>query len=1098
MISEQTFLLAVGMITYYNYSEKKLYDKIICDDDLFRMLKNIHLFLALFLIISLIPVIQADAAGNANLFVSAENPKFNNRFSGSMVVEVIIRDPNIRDTDQGKGEPDVTLNGKSLRMIQATDGNWYAYFANVDKAKFADSTVGLPGKGLDFGVFCSRDTDSSVFGISLSETDGSAIPHSSGISGFTDGTSSFSQCTGTLSSSNNLNNVVRKAKSINTNPNIPSGQIGLDSDAWPLVQLYSFNDVTIQYNPAGNPQTVNLNYDESDNISIGIDRDLYPQNSEVFLTLNDFQLNQDPTDEDSWTFNVNSPLSTFYQAFDNNGRDSANGGPGLVDLTPSLSSLGFEDNGKLFFSLGRVMELSTNDEQPSTFVGDGINTFSQIVTMVENGPNSGLFDTADNNDDSVVKILRDSPRGQTGQIEYDEKSISVLTGFSSASVSVNKPTLTIGSDSKLLTPGTEYPVILIDPDQNLNAGTRDHLDVFRDTAVIPTTTIGNPVTLERAQNVLFHHTSGALGISESAASSAPDFHSDRLIVDTSVIPNGQFEMISINLGISASVLSSTLLDVSDSDTYGTNWINYDLRSFENDLGVSDFSDTSFTLYFGSLVGPSITIVDAGDVSSSHGFIQIDDMDVADISDENGTVFLVIDFNSSGTLSVSDEINKQPIVFDFFSFGLQNDKSINNSIYRFELEETLDNSSTFEGTFEYVVTNQLNILDPSFIQTVKTIGDEIKIIVTNRLIDEKGVAISYSDLDDVGVVTTTSSQSDILTNSGVISTGSSSFRFGQPVTFTLQDPDLNLKNDIIDIYPVINDPNSPNVDTVGKDGNILLEILIKDIRYKRCTINGIEHGGLGDTGFTLVETGPGTGIFTGVFKMPSQICDKSGTKLISTAGGSLDAKYHDSRDASGNPNIFTLSRDKQPSSFSNQPVLSATHISKPTSGNTENITLSGSITNHKRGMPLTVTLTEPNGKTQNFGASLTNSGGYKTVFTINEHSLSGTYKIKLSHAGTDAGIVSFIVTSDGIPDWVKNNVKSWSSSSIPDSKFINDIGQLVEQGIISLSPSDLSDVGDRMIPDWVKNNASWWSNDQISDQDFIKSLQYLIKKGIIRV
>jgi hypothetical protein len=474
------------------------------------------------------------------------------------------------------------------------------------------------------------------------------------------------------------------------------------------------------------------------------------------------------------------------------------------------------------------------------------------------------------------------------------------------------------------------------------------------------------------------------------------------------------------------------------------------------------------------------------------------LDVADISDESGTVFLVIDFNSSGMLSVSSEINEQPIVFDFFSFGLQNDESINNSIYRFELEETLDNSSTFEGTFEYAVTNQLNILDPDFIQTIKTIGDEIKIIVTNRLIDEKGIAISYSDLDEVGVITTTSSKSDILTNSGIISTSSSSFRFGQPVTFTLKDPDLNLKSDLIDIYYVINDPNSPNVDTVGKDGNILLEILIKDIRYKRCTINGVEHGGLGDTGFTLVETGPGTGIFTGVFKMPSQICDKSGTKLISSAGGSLDAKYYDSRDKSGNPNIFTMSRDNTTSSFSTQPALSTSNISKPSSGNTENIILSGSIANHKRGMPLTITLTGPDGKIQNFGASLTDSGGYKTVFTINENSLSGIYRIKLSHAGTDIGIVSFTVTSAGMPDLVKNNAKLWSSSSISDSEFFNDLEHLVEQGIISLPSSDLGDVGDKMIPNWVKNNARWWGNDQISDQDFINSIQYMIKKGIIRV
>ena len=31
-----------------------------------------------------------------------------------MIIEVVINDNNIRDTDEGKGEPDVTLNGKSL------------------------------------------------------------------------------------------------------------------------------------------------------------------------------------------------------------------------------------------------------------------------------------------------------------------------------------------------------------------------------------------------------------------------------------------------------------------------------------------------------------------------------------------------------------------------------------------------------------------------------------------------------------------------------------------------------------------------------------------------------------------------------------------------------------------------------------------------------------------------------------------------------------------------------------------------------------------------------------------------------------------------
>ena len=41
-----------------------------------------------------------------------------------MVIEVIIHDSNLQDTGEEKGELDVIINGKSLRMIQATDGNW--------------------------------------------------------------------------------------------------------------------------------------------------------------------------------------------------------------------------------------------------------------------------------------------------------------------------------------------------------------------------------------------------------------------------------------------------------------------------------------------------------------------------------------------------------------------------------------------------------------------------------------------------------------------------------------------------------------------------------------------------------------------------------------------------------------------------------------------------------------------------------------------------------------------------------------------------------------------------------------------------------------
>lgn len=1062
--------------------------------------------MALFSTILLLPIVEAEASSNPNLFVSAENSQFDNRFSGSMVVEVVVKDPGISDTNEGKGEPNVSINGKSLRMVQATDGNWYAYFANVDKAKAADATVGLEGKGLDFGVFCSKDTSSSVFGVGFSETIGIAVPRSAGLGDFTNGNSPFVSCTGSPTTSSNLNNVVRQPKSINTNSNISTGQIGLDSDAWPVIQLFSFDNVKITYNPGGPSQQVLLDYDKIKNISFSLDRERYPDKADVFLTVNDIQLNQDPTDEDSWTFDIDSSPSTFYQAFDNNGDNSANGGPGLVNLVPYLPTLGFENNGKLSVDLGPVLELRTNDEQPIERVSDGSQIYSEILTLVEFFPHSGIFDTVDDSNQSNLGILKNAPRGQTGSITYDKNSLSVLTGSTSASISVDEPTLTIGSDSQSLKPGTKFPVILVDPDQNFNFGSRDDLKVSSSSSLIPTMRIGAPITLEQASDVKFFTSStDPLAGGDPANSSVPDPNSARLVIDTSIVPNGNFEKISLNLGISASELKSLLVDTSLPNSDGSNWLNYDLRSFSNDLGVFDFTDTSVVLSFGSLGDSPVTIINPGDLSSPKDFIQLDDSDVEDIFDKSGTVFAVINFDSSnndvGVGSISDEDDLQPIIIDFFSFGIQNFETNfeirNNAIYRFELEETTNNSATFDGTLEYSVANQLNILDSSFIQTFRTIDDDIKFFITDRLVDQEGISISYSDLDEVGVVVLKSTKSDINTHSGIPLLNSKSFRFGQPVTITLHDPDLNLKNDLLEIYFVINDPNSEYVDTVGKDGVVLLEILFGDIRYKRCTIDGVEYGGLGSTGFTFVESGTSTGTFEGVFKMPSKICNKSGTELISTAGYSLDAKYYDARDSSGNPNISSYLRNPSLPPSASLPQLSTYDLVKPISGKAQEITLSGSVENPRNGIPLIVTLTYPDGRFQNFESTITDSGGYKSKFSINENSLLGTYTIELSHNNSPVGTISFVVSYPEIPSWIKNNAKQWSSTPISDSGFISGLRSLIDEGLI-VSPIGQNTISEQKIPDWIKNNAKWWTNDQISDEDFVKSIQYMIDQGIIRI
>ena len=76
-----------------------------------------------------VPGIMPSAfAATENLVVSADNNLFDKSFNGPMVIEIVVNDNDIDDVDN-RSEPDVTVNGATLKMIQAGDGNWYAYIA---------------------------------------------------------------------------------------------------------------------------------------------------------------------------------------------------------------------------------------------------------------------------------------------------------------------------------------------------------------------------------------------------------------------------------------------------------------------------------------------------------------------------------------------------------------------------------------------------------------------------------------------------------------------------------------------------------------------------------------------------------------------------------------------------------------------------------------------------------------------------------------------------------------------------------------------------------------------------------------------------------
>ena len=98
-------------------------------------------------------------------------------------------------------------------------------------------------------------------------------------------------------------------------------------------------------------------------------------------------------------------------------------------------------------------------------------------------------------------------------------------------------------------------------------------------------------------------------------------------------------------------------------------------------------------------------------------------------------------------------------------------------------------------------------------------------------------------------------------------------------------------------------------------------------------------------------------------------------------------------------------------------------------------------------------------------------------------------------------ISFIPysSSEGIPEWVKNNASWWSERLISQTEFTNGLEFLINEGIIYIPTTEPGIPGpEKIIPDWVRNTAGWWSDNKIPDSEFINAMKYLIEIGVIEV
>jgi len=176
-----------------------------------------------------------------------------------------------------------------------------------------------------------------------------------------------------------------------------------------------------------------------------------------------------------------------------------------------------------------------------------------------------------------------------------------------------------------------------------------------------------------------------------------------------------------------------------------------------------------------------------------------------------------------------------------------------------------------------------------------------------------------------------------------------------------------------------------------------------------------------------------------------------------------------------------------------------------------VVIKGIIDDHTRGVPVYVTVENPDGEAQE-QKLLAADGHYMATYMIQHDFPPGKYSISAKYSGQVVDETTFVVseyvaqvgsgTPKGlqIPSWIKNNAKWWAKGQIGDSDFVGGVQHLIKEKIIDIPdlPEQASETAEEQVPDWVRNNAGWWADGLISEDDFVNGIKWLVEKGIIKV
>jgi hypothetical protein len=460
------------------------------------------------------------------------------------------------------------------------------------------------------------------------------------------------------------------------------------------------------------------------------------------------------------------------------------------NLTDVLDDLMCEDNCKLLFTPDEqgtdVITIQDNDDSilslasttdPDAARTGAINVGDRPITITEQGPNSGVFGTYDESDTSVLVIIDEAARGKSATIDYNETPTTVLVGFDFATIDIQP------IDDEWSS-GEEIPVIIVDGDANKNSRADEDLDVNDpNVSLIPALKTGDPFTLGEAGNstyafvtfpaaqsfraitgntgvfALDDDLTGAGNVTNSENFSVQAFSQRGLLADGNA--DTAFRTLVIDLGTTAEEFKASMGDTSNSASgtsdklYGANLLNIDLRSISTTETFDIFllnATTGTDIISGDAINElegSVTAIPLGEGLAAQSLTSMNNTAVTLLDDTYDEIIeAIFDMDDSDPIAlmiVSNSTNvalgtDEAIVVDIFSFGYKDDgvqssERVANQIIRIEAEETGDNTSTFEGSLEYVMINQLNIQEVSTFTGITTIADDPSFIVIEDLTDE---------------------------------------------------------------------------------------------------------------------------------------------------------------------------------------------------------------------------------------------------------------------------------------------------------------------------------------------------------------------------